>query len=159
MATVQYIGVRFKKAGKIYYFSPNGKEVRSGDKVIVEECIPHIDAKFRTIADRKHRAVCGLSMGGGHTRRLAFLHPDDLSRLGLSTGDAIWVRTELGRIRFTASADIGVKPGVVHIYHDDPDGHVNRLIPDTWTDPISGFPGFRSLRCAVDKAEKEVSPV
>ena len=36
MATVKYIGVRFKKAGKIYYFSPNGKEVKSGDKVIVE---------------------------------------------------------------------------------------------------------------------------
>lgn len=36
MATVKYIGVRFKKAGKIYYFSPNGREVKSGDKVIVE---------------------------------------------------------------------------------------------------------------------------
>ena len=36
MANVKYIGVRFKKAGKIYYFSPNDKEVRSGDKVIVE---------------------------------------------------------------------------------------------------------------------------
>ena len=36
MANVKYIGVRFKKAGKIYYFSPADKQVSAGDKVIVE---------------------------------------------------------------------------------------------------------------------------
>jgi len=30
------IGVRFKKAGKIYYFDPDGIEISAGDKVIVE---------------------------------------------------------------------------------------------------------------------------
>lgn len=34
MATV--VGVRFRKAGKIYYFSPGGQEVKAGDHVIVE---------------------------------------------------------------------------------------------------------------------------
>ncbi|WP_017413738.1 PSP1 domain-containing protein [Clostridium tunisiense] len=34
MATV--IGVRFKKAGKIYYFNPNGLEIKKGDFVVVE---------------------------------------------------------------------------------------------------------------------------
>ncbi len=32
----EVIGVRFKKAGKVYYFSPTGKKVKVGDKVIVE---------------------------------------------------------------------------------------------------------------------------
>lgn len=32
----QVIGVRFKKAGKIYYFDPNGNKVKLGDAVIVE---------------------------------------------------------------------------------------------------------------------------
>lgn len=32
----EVIGVRFKKAGKMYYFSPSGKKVKVGDKVIVE---------------------------------------------------------------------------------------------------------------------------
>lgn len=32
----EVIGVRFKKAGKVYYFSPTGKKVKGGDKVIVE---------------------------------------------------------------------------------------------------------------------------
>jgi cell fate regulator YaaT (PSP1 superfamily) len=30
------IGVRFKKAGKIYYFDPDGQDVKTGDAVIVE---------------------------------------------------------------------------------------------------------------------------
>lgn len=33
---VQVVGIRFKKAGKVYYFDPNGHELRSGDHVIVE---------------------------------------------------------------------------------------------------------------------------
>ena len=33
---VEIVGVRFKKAGKIYYFSPNGSIYNSGDKIIVE---------------------------------------------------------------------------------------------------------------------------
>lgn len=36
MAMVKYIGVRFKKVGKIYYFSPNGLDISCGDSVIVE---------------------------------------------------------------------------------------------------------------------------
>ena len=30
------IGVRFKKAGKIYYFAPGNLEIKLGDMVIVE---------------------------------------------------------------------------------------------------------------------------
>ena len=33
---VTVIGVRFKKAGKIYYFSPNDIEIKKEDRVIVE---------------------------------------------------------------------------------------------------------------------------
>ena len=33
---IQVIGVRFKKAGKIYYFDPNGLEIKKGNYVVVE---------------------------------------------------------------------------------------------------------------------------
>lgn len=33
---IKVVGVRFKKAGKIYYFDPNGIEIKKGDNVIVE---------------------------------------------------------------------------------------------------------------------------
>lgn len=33
---IEVIGVRFKKVGKIYYFSPNGETMTLGEHVIVE---------------------------------------------------------------------------------------------------------------------------
>ncbi|NLM42735.1 MAG: stage 0 sporulation family protein [Clostridiales bacterium] len=33
---VRVVGVRFKKAGKIYYFDPDGLDIKKGDNVIVE---------------------------------------------------------------------------------------------------------------------------
>ena len=33
---VTVVGVRFKKAGKVYYFNPGGLDLAVGDKVIVE---------------------------------------------------------------------------------------------------------------------------
>ena len=30
------IGIRFRKAGKVYYFSPGENEIKTGDHVIVE---------------------------------------------------------------------------------------------------------------------------
>ena len=34
--TITVIGVRFKEAGKIYYFDPDQMEINAGDHVIVE---------------------------------------------------------------------------------------------------------------------------
>jgi enterochelin esterase-like enzyme len=44
-----------------------------------QEFIPHIDATFRTIADKKHRAISGLSMGGGGSAVYALHHPEYFS--------------------------------------------------------------------------------
>jgi enterochelin esterase family protein len=41
--------------------------------------IPFIEANYNVIADRDHRAVAGLSMGGMETLEVAFNHPDDFS--------------------------------------------------------------------------------
>ena len=53
MATV--IGVRFKKAGKVYYFDPNGMWPRPGDNVIVEtsrgEEFGEVVTGVRTVSD------------------------------------------------------------------------------------------------------------
>ncbi|MGN0633273.1 MAG: stage 0 sporulation family protein [Oscillospiraceae bacterium] len=52
MAAVKYIGVRFKKVGKVYYFSPNGLDIACGDKVIVET-IRGVECGDVVIADRE----------------------------------------------------------------------------------------------------------
>lgn len=38
--------------------------------------IPAVEAHYRTPGDRKHRAIAGLSMGGGATATYALRHPE-----------------------------------------------------------------------------------
>ncbi|HXK65814.1 MAG TPA: alpha/beta hydrolase-fold protein [Spirochaetota bacterium] len=40
------------------------------EDVMIKEIIPMIDSRFRTIADREHRAIAGLSMGANQTMRI-----------------------------------------------------------------------------------------
>jgi len=52
-------------------------------EVIAEDCIPFIDSKYRTIADRRGRALVGLSMGGGQAQKAFFRYPDKFANLGV----------------------------------------------------------------------------
>ncbi|MFB3776584.1 MAG: alpha/beta hydrolase-fold protein [Bryobacteraceae bacterium] len=56
------------------------------EQMLIEEVIPEIDAKFRTIADRDHRAMAGLSMGGMQTFQIGLTHLDVFSHLGMFSG-------------------------------------------------------------------------
>jgi enterochelin esterase family protein len=53
---------------------------------MTEALIPFIDAHFRTIADREHRAMAGLSMGGMQTFQVTFDHLDLFSYIGGFSG-------------------------------------------------------------------------
>ena len=44
-------------------------------KSLVEEIVPFIEKNYRVVANRTHRAIAGLSMGGGHTIAAANLYP------------------------------------------------------------------------------------
>jgi enterochelin esterase-like enzyme len=46
------------------------------------DLVQHIDASYPTIADAKHRAVGGLSMGGWGALYQAFTHPDEFGVVG-----------------------------------------------------------------------------
>ncbi|MCE7064803.1 esterase [Dyadobacter sp. CY326] len=53
-----------------------------------KEIVPYIDKAYSTIADRKGRAISGLSMGGRHTQAVGFNALDLFSSFGiLSAGD------------------------------------------------------------------------
>jgi len=54
--------------------------------VLVDELIPYIDAHFRTIADKSHRAMAGLSMGGMETHTITVAKPDVFSYYALLSG-------------------------------------------------------------------------
>jgi predicted alpha/beta superfamily hydrolase len=54
--------------------------------VLVDELIPYVDAHFRTIADKSHRAMAGLSMGGMETHMITLNKTDVFSYYGLLSG-------------------------------------------------------------------------
>jgi len=56
---------------------------------VTKALIPFIDASFRTIPDRDHRAMAGLSMGGMQTFATTFNHLDLFSYIGGFSGASI----------------------------------------------------------------------
>jgi len=52
-------------------------------QVTVKELIPMVDATFRTIPDREHRAMAGLSMGSVQTLYIGLTNLDTFSYLGI----------------------------------------------------------------------------
>jgi enterochelin esterase family protein len=55
---------------------------------VTEALIPFVDATFRTIPDRDHRAMAGLSMGGMQTFQVTLNHLDLFSHIGGFSGAA-----------------------------------------------------------------------
>lgn len=56
------------------------------ETVLVDELIPYIDSNFRTQADKKHRAMAGLSMGGFETKLITLRRPEVFNYYGLLSG-------------------------------------------------------------------------
>jgi enterochelin esterase-like enzyme len=55
---------------------------------LTQELIPFVDNHFRTLADRDHRAMAGLSMGGMQTFQVTFDHLELFSYIGGFSGAA-----------------------------------------------------------------------
>ena len=53
---------------------------------MTNELIPWVDSHFRTMADKDHRAMGGLSMGGGITAAVTMVNLDKFSYIGLFSG-------------------------------------------------------------------------
>lgn len=56
------------------------------EQILLKEVIPMVDANYRTQADREHRAMAGLSMGGGQTLAIGLSHLDTFSAFGVFSG-------------------------------------------------------------------------
>jgi len=66
-----------------------------GDMVI-NDLVPMIDAAYRTIPDRTHRAIAGLSMGAGQAMQIGFGNLDKFGYIGSFSGGGA-ARSDLGR--------------------------------------------------------------
>ena len=72
-------------AGKATPMLIVGDYGQAGDfaKILLEETIPTIDANYRTVPDAKHRAMAGLSFGGGQSWSIGLKHPEVFSSIGV----------------------------------------------------------------------------
>ncbi len=55
-------------------------------QLMINDLIPWVDSHFRTLPDKDHRAMGGLSMGGGVTASVTMVNLDKFSYIGLFSG-------------------------------------------------------------------------
>jgi enterochelin esterase-like enzyme len=63
-----------------------GQPANAFEEVVLGDLIPAIDAEYRTLADRDHRAIAGLSMGAGQALQIGLTHLDKFSYVGAFSG-------------------------------------------------------------------------
>lgn len=77
------------------------------------------------------------------------LHPAEGARLGAEDGDRVRLTTPAGSIVLPVRLTLRVPEGTAWLYHGYREADANSIIPPGYNDPYSGFPGYRSARCAV----------
>jgi enterochelin esterase family protein len=102
-----------------------GAAARSGDASAVNpftnefmtDIMPYVQKHYRTLPDRQHRAIAGLSMGGAQTLDIAFRHLDMFAYVGVFSSGA----TLGGGRRGSAAPATGVAPAATPAPPPQPD--------------------------------------
>ncbi|MDR2132698.1 MAG: molybdopterin-dependent oxidoreductase [Clostridiales Family XIII bacterium] len=75
--------------------------------------------------------------------------PQDAKALGIGQGDAVILESAHASIRLRANLTYMAPPGAVFLFQGYSEADVNSIVGINHLDPYSGFPGFRSVRCAL----------
>jgi anaerobic selenocysteine-containing dehydrogenase len=86
------------------------------------------------------------------------INPKDAEERNITAGDWVVLSTPRASVEVRANLTEVVPPGVVNAYHGQTDVEINRLIDPDYRDPISGFPGFKSLLCQIEKVARVNAP-
>lgn len=62
------------------------KIVAAFERLVIDEVVPMIDADYRTLPDREHRALAGLSMGGMQALGIGLTHLDTFGTVAAFSG-------------------------------------------------------------------------
>ncbi|MFS2140479.1 alpha/beta hydrolase [Duganella sp. Dugasp56] len=116
------------------------------ERELMETLIPAIDRQYPTLADRQHRAIAGLSMGGGQALNFGLGHQESFSWVGgfssapntaaaaVLLPDAARARTQLRMLYLSC----GSQDGLFHISQDFHRYLKSSAIPHVWNvDPYS----------------------
>ncbi len=132
-------------------------------EVIIKDLIPTIDASFRTLIDREHRAMAGLSLGGTQTYQITQANLDKFANIGifsapfgfpgietgynglLSKPDEFEKQVKVFYISMGSKEGAGTgrsiheqleKAGIKHVYYEAP-GTAHEF--QTWRKSLHGF--------------------
>jgi anaerobic selenocysteine-containing dehydrogenase len=75
----------------------------------------------------------------------------DATARNITDGDDILLETPRHSVKAKAAITQTICAGAVNIYHGWWEIEINHLIKPDYVDPISGFPGFKSLSCDIKK--------
>ena len=81
----------FPNGGRSTMYQDSGDGRFMAETMMIKELLPHIDATYRTIADRKARCIEGFSMGGRGSTNLAMKHPQLFGSLFNQSGNVYHV--------------------------------------------------------------------
>jgi S-formylglutathione hydrolase FrmB len=84
-AIVVFVDAWTRLGGSQYLDSPGTGQYHS---YLCDEIVPWVDARYRTLADRDHRAITGKSSGGYAAMVTPLLRPDVFGALATHAGDA-----------------------------------------------------------------------
>ena len=98
---------------------------------------------------RTYRLSWTSSLRPGHPA--ADINTEDAVRLGIKQDDSIRLATPKNSITVKANLTQMVPPGMVNFYHGHPQADANSLFDATYLDPLSGYPGFKSALCKIEK--------
>lgn len=84
------------------------------------------------------------------------INPADGEKLGIRQGDTVTLTTPNGKVTVKANLSLIANEGELLLYHGYAEANANELIHADHLDPYTGFPGYKQLRCRLDKVETEV---
>ena len=82
------------------------------------------------------------------------INPVDAEKRKICQSDPVALSTPRNTIEVKANLTEIVPPGVINIFHGYSRPEINTLIDPDYLDPVSGYPGFKSLICQVTKLSK-----
>jgi enterochelin esterase-like enzyme len=85
-------------------------------KDFVNDIMPYAESHYRIQADRAHRAIAGLSMGGGHTLYIAIPHLDKFAYIGVFSSGLFGIA---GGIRARAGTPAPEGPNPVTVWEEE----------------------------------------
>ena len=169
-------GLKITPVGRHGFDTPTGKfELYS--TILAELNVPGLDPlpTYRSSEDEADPAEFPLILstgiripGGLHSRLhdtpaarslrpepMADMSMEDAEALGIGPGDRIRLSTARGSVTVKANLTPVMPAGMVSLYHGYREADANSLLSWDHRDPYSGFPGYRCIRCRVEKEAAE----